>query len=544
MRIIKRNRHTHRSHGTFAQKDMTEFKLTSFCVSKEMGEGILLCHTATGELLLLTEQEYQAIHSMRELPPALAAQLTAHAFLVDKADDEYALVDREREMAWDRQKNDPHISSFTILPTSRCNAQCFYCYENNMPQKDMSYQTAEDVAGFIARHRGTGEAALHWFGGEPTVAHHIISLICTRLAQNGIPYNSSIISNGLLLDGQMTVTAKTLWNLKRIQITIDGTESIYNSTKNYKGRNENPFQTVLSNIDRLIENAIHVSVRINLGLHNLEDISALIGQLSQRYAGNPYFRAYVHEITNYYDAAQDAILLEQKYLLNRRLIQVHLREPEHLPSLRSHSCMADSDDSVLINPDGRLGKCEHYAYEKLHGSIYTQERDESVIAKWKEHACFAECKTCPFYASCYTVVWCDGSTACNEHSIRLKTLETQDSMVAAYVQWKQHLASLRKGRFILNARFVVRWLDGQEIAEFHTDKQEEPIETIQVNETAKDILNFLLKLSSFQEIVNMLHQTYVANTDAIENDVEDYLMELLDMGLCKRVDDFPVCSPA
>lgn len=537
MRMIKGDRHSHRLHSTFEQKSVTELKLTSFCISKELDDGILLCHTVTGELFLLAKQEYQAIHSMQEIPSALAAQLTAHAFLVDKDADEYALVDHERQMIWDQQESSIFISSFTILPTSRCNARCFYCYENNIPQKNMSCQTAEDVAAFIAQHCKAEEVKLHWFGGEPTIANRIISLICTRLAQKDIQYNSSIISNGLLLDKKMIATAKTLWNLKNIQITIDGTECIYNSTKNYKGHYENPFQTVLSNIDCLIESSIPVSVRINLGIHNFEDISNLIGQLSQRYAGNPYFRAYVHEITNYYDDSQNAALMKQTYLLNRRLIQMRLREPEHLPSMRLHSCMADSDDSVLINPDGQLGKCEHYAYKKLYGSIYTQECDESVIAKWRERICFAECRTCPFYASCYIVAWCDGGIACNAHKIHKKTLETQDSMGAAYMHWKQRLAKLRKSKFILNTEFEIKWLEGREIAEFPTYKQDEPTKNISVNETAKDILNLLLKISSFQEIVDMLHQIYMVENDLVENDVEDYLMQLLDMGLCKQVDD-------
>lgn len=69
---------------------------------------------------------------------------------------------------------------------------------------------------------------LAWFGGEPLYNAQVIDLICNDLVERGIGYESSMISNGFLFDEKLIKRAAELWRLRQIQITLDGTEGVYN----------------------------------------------------------------------------------------------------------------------------------------------------------------------------------------------------------------------------------------------------------------------------------------------------------------------------
>jgi len=61
------------------------------------------------------------------------------------------------------------ITSYTILPTTGCNARCYYCFEHGSKVMTMTRETAGEVVRFITEHCGPKKTvAIMWFGGEPT----------------------------------------------------------------------------------------------------------------------------------------------------------------------------------------------------------------------------------------------------------------------------------------------------------------------------------------------------------------------------------------
>lgn len=527
MRIIKKLLNTTK-HTSPKQLNITSYKLSAFCIEEHTDGGILLCHAATGELLLLTEAEFVELTSGKTLTSDWARTMADRLFLVNPELDEYSMVDRDcLDSTMEKGKNGA-ITSYTILPTSRCNARCFYCYEKDIPQKNMSAQTALDTADFIAQNCGGQKVHLSWFGGEPMVAHPIISLICNRLKDMGVTFSSSMISNGLLLTEERIQTVKQCWNLENVQITVDGTEPVYNETKHYKGQPANPFETVLTNISSLLKNNVSVSIRINLGHHNYDDVSNLIDYLDRYFVDRKLLSVYVHEIDNVYDPCVHDELIEKTFDLNQRLIQLNLHRPQKLPSLRLHSCMADSDDALLINPDGQLGKCEHYAFEKQIGSIYSSERNEKLVAEWKEKASYAVCHRCPLYPSCFQLKWCNGSLPCSESAVKSKIASVRSSMRMVYMQWKKKCQQIRTELFFISNRKVDVHLEAGEIyADFYENDNQQIRETRPLNSTACTILLFLREEHSFQEIVTMLKENYAGNADIIEQILEDYILDML-----------------
>jgi UTP--glucose-1-phosphate uridylyltransferase len=83
-------------------------------------------------------------------------------------------------------------------------------------------------------------------------------------------------SNGYLFDEKLVTKAVHSWNLEDIQITLDGTENVYNKTKNYIYKNTNAFKRVIDNIGLLLKAGVRVMIRLNIGEHNKEDLYELV----------------------------------------------------------------------------------------------------------------------------------------------------------------------------------------------------------------------------------------------------------------------------
>lgn len=211
---------------------------------------------------------------------------------------------------------------------------------------------------------------------------------------------SDIISNGYLFDDAMVKKARELWNLKFAQITLDGTEEVYNKTKNYvAGNSASPFLTVLDNIERLMNNDIRIHIRLNLTEQNKGDIIELIHFLSKRFdafknkktSDNAFLLGvYVHTIFQDLDKAEadthsESLLkniydseLEIEDLLLKEGLSIKYGLPRYI---RVNHCMADNGCSAVILPDGSLTVCEHHVGgDQNFGNIYTDNKDVNLLS--------------------------------------------------------------------------------------------------------------------------------------------------------------------
>ena len=128
-----------------------------------------------------------------------------HLFIVPTVFREDMLAMMIRNVLESQLKRKINPLGYTIFTTTACNARCFYCYEKDDPKKPMSEKTALDVSEFIAKNYNktkesnggsVQDVTLSWFGGEPLFRKKCINIICERLKESGIPYRSSMISNG------------------------------------------------------------------------------------------------------------------------------------------------------------------------------------------------------------------------------------------------------------------------------------------------------------------------------------------------------------
>jgi radical SAM protein with 4Fe4S-binding SPASM domain len=382
------------------------YRLMTYVVQQPVDDGVLLYNTLTCSLVLLTPDEAADITAQQEL--------IDHWFLVPQDHDDRKACREICQMAAILTPAAKAITGYTILTTTGCNARCFYCYEKGAKSVTMTAETASKVVRYIVAHCGDEEVALKWFGGEPLVNVKVIDQICTELSEQGVTFHSSMISNGYLMDADMVQRAKDLWQLQYVQITLDGTEQTYNRVKAYVHQGVNAFERVLQNIGMLTAAGIHVSIRLNVDKHNIGEMATLVELLHQRFGTNEHLTVYSHVVYGERSPEDNAELFAQRMQLEQQIAQCGYKRKQGLAkAIKTHYCGADNDRSVLIAPDGHLGKCDHYIDCEFFGHIDREERNEAILLKFKERQTDIEaCATCPYYPQCFLLTMCKIDIGC------------------------------------------------------------------------------------------------------------------------------------
>ena len=416
--------------------DGERYRLMTYVVQQPVTDGLLLYNTLTCSLVLLTQDEAADITAQREL--------IDRWFLVPQGHDDRKLCRQVRQMAALLKPAAKAITYYTIFPTTGCNARCFYCFEQGAKPVTMTTETASRVVRYIVAHRGNEEVTLRWFGGEPLVNAKVIDQICTELREQGVPFRSEMTSNGYLFDAEMVQRARDLWQLQHVMITIDGTEQTYNRVKAFVYRGVNAFERVLTNIDLLTAAGIRVPIRLNIDMYNIGEMAELVELLHRRFGTNAHLSVISFELYGCERSPEDsATLFAQRMQLEQQIAQCGYRSKRKLLNdIKVNCCWADDNgESVLIVPDGHLGKCEHCIDREFFGHIDSEERDEAIIRKFKERRADIEaCATCFYYPQCIRLVMCEKHFCSPEYQQEHlhKTMEAMKYEYECYLNNESH----------------------------------------------------------------------------------------------------------
>lgn len=425
--------------GKQAIKEQARYRLLKYLLQINEDGQVLLYNVVTGKFVVLSKDEADII---KELPsvynPKMEALVTEH-FLVPEDYDEYKSVKQLRAI-FQRRSSDDVVNHYIILPTTFCNARCFYCYESDYPRVHMTEETANRLIDFIDEHHGDKRVRLSWFGGEPLVGMARIDQITQGLRNREIPYTSSMISNGYLFDEKIVKKSVSLWNLKRIQITLDGREETYNRVKDYINPIDNPYHRVLKNIDLLSEAGVEVNIRLNADLYNEEDIRLLIEELGTKYSNSKYKNVSVYLNILFNDQGYEPVhhTIEDIIKLSKindehvsRLVDLNIGHYNiSLPSLKCDQCMADNSHALMIQPDGSFTRCEHESIKDSYGSLDKGIWDYQKVLDWKEIIERSEnCPECCVYPDCYLLKGCMNANYPCIDSFRLRTIRLFEDLL-------------------------------------------------------------------------------------------------------------------
>ncbi len=390
----------------------------AFCLYT--GGRYLVFHTLTRRLLDLPPRYIGFFTEGKLFPRSIlkipaAAKLYEDHFLVPEHTDESRTYLEVKDILLLREDAPPGISQYVILPTSACNARCFYCFEKGMRYRKMSAETVEDALRFIRNHKPENGEKIRilWFGGEPMCAADNIDRFCAGLREAGIDYAAEMITNGSLFTEETARRAADAWKVYGVQITLDGMAEEYAKRKSYADGLKDPFGTVIRNIRLLIAAGIRVKVRLNADEDNLGELFKTADFLNGEFNGDErkLLSVYAHSLHGRSEngaemcpAGAGSGELEGRVLeLNDYLRRLGLAayDLDVLFALKTHSCIASpAEHSAVIDAAGQLFACEAMTGTMLYGNVKTgidpaaRDRIASPCAVRKE------CARCAFLPQC------------------------------------------------------------------------------------------------------------------------------------------------
>jgi uncharacterized protein len=253
-----------------------------------------------------------------------------------------------------------------IAPTSDCNFACPYCFEENKPQWYMDDVTTQNLIKFIKSYKNK-PVHITWFGGEPLMYKKKIKEITDLLIEANIDFNSSILTNGYLLNKSFIEELVNL-RIKRVQVTLDGTESVHNLHRPHK-KGLKTFDKIIENLDKLLpyanKNNIKVTIPVTIDMNNKDDFEEIFNYLKNRYLTELNNNVLVITI-NFVKDRKNSLSCRMdvndriNFFLNiadNRKVDKYLAEAFLLPGKSIATCMMRSINSFGIGPKGCIYKC-------------------------------------------------------------------------------------------------------------------------------------------------------------------------------------------
>jgi uncharacterized protein len=318
-------------------------------------------------------QEYVHLFNDCSLPDDDSKEfaiLKDNGFVVYERIDEFGRICLQEKQAMFVTK--PEQLSFVIAPGMNCNYSCKYCFEADSDKTGvMTLEVAEKVSKYICNQlkRNSDAKKLHisWFGGEPLLYIDAIEIISRSLVEFtnkiSVEYNASIVTNGRFLD-KITLNKLLSFGIKKAQVTLDGTESVYCESK---GASREDFNYVIRNII-YASGKVNLSVRLNIPKNDAKEAIEITDLLLSNYDLLGKIDVYFAFINDYSPSIDDDA--ERKSFIN--YVENHLfwfyylvnkygvSENQRIGTDRkSTHCAFVCMDTICIGPYGELYKCEH-----------------------------------------------------------------------------------------------------------------------------------------------------------------------------------------
>ncbi len=367
----------------------------------------LIRNTLTGAAAELSAAEWSFLENCREQPANGAKlkelgfePLAEHCFLIDDTIDGYALYQQVVSIIKTMSREEAGTKTYTILPTTGCNARCIYCYEQGLAVKTMSEETADRVAEFINETRWQDQVSLIWFGGEPLAGSRIITRICRSLEEKAIPFKSKIITNATMLTPELLEEAISCWHLESAQVSVDGERKDYEARKMYADPSVYHYDAMMAAVGSMLEKGLKVVLRCNYDAGNFEGLKAFIDDVKLHFGNTDLLSVYLAMLFQTQSVENGVELYRKAQELNAYLRKLGLKGEAKPHHLKLNLCGADSGDkSVVITPEGKLYHCEHLPGNTEFGSVYDREIRVTSDPR-AELPADEKCRNCCFLPEC------------------------------------------------------------------------------------------------------------------------------------------------
>ena len=390
-----------------------EYRLSLFTYLYSENGRYFIRSTLAFEVAELTETEWNAVQLVKAAP-------VSYDFIVENGLEQLALARYIVEINYDEihhyqqtvfliktmARKKKGLATYTIFPTTGCNARCIYCYEEGYAVRTMTTDTADRLVDFICETRYNDTVKLRWFGGEPLANAKIIRYICSSLQEREVLYKSSMVTNASFLTKELAHEAKELWHLEKVQVSLDGAKEDYTLRKNYYTPEKHNYDVVMNAIHYFADEEIKVNLRVNVDFDNIVRIPTFLREIKAEFGDMENIKMYIAPLFQVQHSNRCLELYKEIFKLTDLQKEIgiskDLSADHKAVRLRMNYCMADSmDTSVVITPDGFFNNCEHLPGAQTWGNIFDGVTDKAKFDEMSTAPNVDEkCTNCPFLPEC------------------------------------------------------------------------------------------------------------------------------------------------
>ena len=353
---------------------------STFVQKIPFNNGVILRNYRNDSIITLTNSEFNEVEFFLKdenfkLNNNLFSFLREHNFLVSS-------LESEKKEYLEALLEDIDRDDFLCIhyvPTSRCNFICPYCYQQGIDkQEDLTFYEIDSFCDFLSDYINhnkiqTINFVLH--GGEPTVGWKNIEYILPKVSdfckEHEICFYTQIVTNGYLLTLDK-VRYLQKFNLRRIQVTLDGDKEIHDKRRILENGN-GTYDVIINNLKAILDNEVidTISLRINIDKSNYNNIKEFIPKISSYFPPSKirlslgFITGTITNNSDNYFSKKGFSNLEfvEKYL---ELYRISIHNSFTMPDAYTISsfCTAKMKHSFIFTPNGFFYKCLSFVGRK------------------------------------------------------------------------------------------------------------------------------------------------------------------------------------
>ena len=257
--------------------------------------------------------------------------------------------------------------------TNLCNLRCRHCYQEDFSKRDdLDWSGLKKISDNIlaTMQEWDREACIHLTGGEPLLKPELF-LLLDELNQKPVVEELGIITNGLLIDREVVRKLSAFSKLKKIKISLDGSNAEINDSIRPMGT----FEKVIQNLSLIKKvGGFEIILMFTLMRKNFRSLLSFIrlcqdlgvnGLILERFIPWGRGREIMDEVL---DKAQWKELVETLLKLFSTKMEEHNFYPyqafqiifkEDEMELLGAPCVVGRDGLCIV-PDGRVFPCRRF----------------------------------------------------------------------------------------------------------------------------------------------------------------------------------------